>query len=192
MLIKDRKTNDFFKRITVFVLIVVICICSTSCNAISTLFYKMSDEEWESAMNPNNFNNVTMEFADTTVQVVDGTFYDNGVALKNDGTDLLLRVIVELFNNCQKENFYFTIASTYVCAKIDYTFDFVATDIDDGLDVTIVATAENIAVQFDSDNKVSGLACELSFTIMGPDYEEPMNDLSISVLFTNYGTTVVE
>ena len=152
----------------------------------------MNEEEWASAMNPDNFNNVTLEFSGTTVQVIDGTFYDNGVALKNDGTDLLLRVIIELFNNCQKENFYFTIASTYVCAKIDYTFDFVATDIDDGLDVTVVTMAENVAIQFDSDNKVSGLACKLSFTIMGHDYKESMNNLPVSVLFTNYGSTAVD
>ena len=192
MSIKSRRTNDFLKKITAFVLIAVICICSTSCIAISALFHQLNDEEWESAMNPNNFNNVTMEFMESSVLAIDGTFYENGVALKNDGTDLLLRVIVELFNHCQKENFYFIIASTYVCEKIDYTFDFVATDIDDGLDVTVAATAENIALQFDSDNKVSGLACELSFTIMGPDYEESMNNLPVSVLFINYGTTTVE
>ena len=192
MFMKNKKTNNFFKKITVFILIAVVCICSTSCSALSKLFYDMNEEEWASAMNPDNFNNVTMEFSGTTVQVIDGTFYDKGVALKNDGTDLLIRVIIELFNHCQKENFYFTIASTYVCAKIDYTFDFVATDIDDGLDVTVVAMAENIAIQFDSDNKVSGLACELSFTIMGDDYEEAMNNLPVSVLFTNYGLTTVD
>ena len=192
MFMKNKKTNNFFKKITVFILIAVVCICSTSCSALSKLFYDMNEEEWASAMNPDNFNNVTLEFSETTVQVIDGTFYDNGVALKNDGTDLLLRVIIELFNNCQKENFYFTIASTYVCEKIEYMFDFVATDIDDGLDVTVVAMAENIAIQFDSDNKVSGLACELSFTIMGHDYKESMNNLPVSVLFTNYGSTTVD
>ena len=189
---KNEKINKFFKKITAFVLIAVICICSTSCSAISGLFYQLSDEEWESAMNPNNFNNVTIEFSETTAQVIDGTFYNNGVALKNDGSDLLLRVILELFNHCQKENFHFFFAGTYVCEKIEYTFDHVATDIDDGLDVTVIATAENIALNFESDNKVGGLACELSFTITGPEYEEPMNDLSISVLFVDYGTTTVD
>ena len=189
---KNEKINKFFKKITAFVLIAVICICSTSCSAISGLFYQLSDEEWESAMNPNNFNNVTIEFSETTAQVIDGTFYNNGVALKNDGSDLLLRVILELFNHCQKENFHFFFAGTYVCEKIEYTFDHVATDIDDGLDVTVVAMAENIAIQFDSDNKVSGLACELSFTIMGHDYKESMNNLPVSVLFTNYGLTTVD
>ena len=188
---KNEKINKFFKKITAFVLIAVICICSTSCSAISGLFYQLSDEEWESAMNPNNFTNVTIEFSETTAQVIDGTFYNNGVALKNDGSDLLLRVIVKLFDNCKKENFNFLIASTYMCEKIEYTFNFVATEIDDGLDVTIAAKAENVVIQFSSDKKVGTLICNLSFTIIGHDYEELMNDLPISMLFTNYGTTSV-
>lgn len=188
----NKKFAKLFKQIILLVLIVTMWICSTSCQFVSYMFCELNDAEWESAMNSENFNNVTMETTGKTIKKLDGVFYDDGVALKNDGTDLLLRVIVKLFDNCKKENFDFLIASTYTCEKIEYTFDFVATEIDDGLDVTINAKAENVVIQFYSDKKVGTLICNLSFTIIGDNYEESMNDLPISMLFTNYGTTVVD
>ena len=183
--------KKIFTKIILLVLVFSMGIYSTSCQFVSYVFCELDDAEWESAMNPRNFNNVTMETTGKTIKILDGVFYDDGVALKNDGTDLLLRVIVKLFDNCKKENFDFLIASTYMCEKIEYTFGFVATEIDDGLDVTIAAKAENVVIQFYSDKKVGTLICNLSFTIIGHDYEEPMNDLPINMLFTNYGTTSV-
>jgi hypothetical protein len=35
-----------------------------------------------------------------------------------------------------------------VCEKVEYTFDHVITDIDEAMDVTVIATAENIALNF--------------------------------------------
>lgn len=187
-----KKGFKLVRKIIIFALLISVSICSTSCTSIMNAFTELSDAEWVSAMNPGNFNNVTMETGGKSIKVLNGVFYDDGVALKNDGTDLLLRVIVKLFDNCKKENFNFLLASTYMCEKIEYTFDMVATDIENGLDVTIAAKAENVIIQFGSEKKVETLICDLSFTIIGVDYEESMNDLPISVLFTNYGTTSVD
>ena len=186
-----KQSFTLVQKIIIFALLISISICSTSCDCTMYLFAELSDAEWESAMNPRNFNNVTMETGEKSIKILNGVFYDDGVALKNDGTDLLLRVIVKLFDNCKKENFNFLLASTYMCEKIEYTFDMVVTDIDNGLDVTIAATAENVIIQFGSEKKVGTLICDLSFTIIGVDYEESMDNLPISVLFTNYGTTTL-
>ena len=141
--------KKLFTKIIFLVLILSMSICSTSCSFINNLFNELTDAEWNLAMNKSNFTNVTMDISDHSIKIVDGSFYDNGVALKNDGTDVLIRVIVNLFDNCDKDSFKFFLKNTYSSTKITYSFDFVAEEIEDGLDVTISAEATNIVLEFD-------------------------------------------
>lgn len=183
--------KKLFTKIIFLVLILSMSIFSTSCSFFNNLFNELTDEEWALAMNKNNFTNVTLDIGDHSVKIVDGLFYDNGDVLKNDGTDVLIRVIVNLFENCGKDSFNFFLANTYSCSKIAYSFDFVADEIGDGLDVTISAEATDIVIEFDSNKKVKTLICDLSFTIIGDQYEKSMGDLRINAQFSDYGTTVV-
>ena len=71
-----KKGFKLVRKIIIFALLISVSICSTSCTSIMNAFTELSDAEWVSAMNPGNFNNVTMETGGKSIKVLNGVFYE--------------------------------------------------------------------------------------------------------------------